>query len=102
MKKHDVLVERELVSVRNGACFGIKVNLGEVPLLLVAGEKGYLVCGFFDPKTIEKVKDAGAIVRGVKTFQELLDAKVDFASKEAVKLGVRKGMRGEKALEKLV
>jgi uncharacterized protein YunC (DUF1805 family) len=97
-----MIVETELIETKRGAAFGVKVKLGEVPLLIIKGEKGYLVCGYFDSKTVEKVKDSCAIVPGVKSFDEMMRKRVEFVSKKAQKLGVKKGMPGFRALDKLI
>jgi uncharacterized protein YunC (DUF1805 family) len=97
-----MIVETELIETKRGAAFGVKVKLGDVPLLIVKGEKGYLVCGYFDNKTIEKAKDCCAIVSGAKSFDDMMKKRVDYVSKKAQKLGVKRGMPGYRALDKLI
>jgi len=97
-----MIVESELIETKKGAAFGIKVKLGEAPLLVVRGEKGYLVCGYFDRKIVEKLGDCCAIIPGVKTFEEMKRKRVEYVSKKAKKLGIKKGMPGIRALDKLI
>lgn len=97
-----MIVETELIETKHGAAFGVKVKLGEVPLLIIKGEKGYLVCGYFDSKIVEKAKDSCAIVSGVKSFDDMMRKRIDYVSKKAQKLGVKKGMPGYRALDKLI
>lgn len=97
-----MIVETELIETKRGAAFGVKVKLGDVPLLIIKGENGYLVCGYFDSKVIEKAKDCCAIISGVKSFDDMMKKRVDYVSKKAQKLGVKRGMPGYRALDKLI
>ncbi len=67
-----MIVETELIETKRGAAFGVKVKLGDVPLLIIKGEKGYLVCGYFDSRAAERAKDCCAIVPGVKSFDDMM------------------------------
>jgi uncharacterized protein YunC (DUF1805 family) len=93
------MVETEIIETSKGAALGIKVSLQKAPLLIIRGERGYLGCGYFNPKTVEKLGDSAAIVTGVKSFRDMLRAEVKYATKAARKRGVKKGMKGIKALE---
>jgi uncharacterized protein YunC (DUF1805 family) len=97
-----MIVETELIETKKGAAFGIKVKLGSVPLLLIKGEKGYLVCGYFDKKTIEKAKDCCAVIPGVKSHEEMLRKRIEYASRKAQDLGIKRGMTGIRALDRLI
>jgi len=97
-----MIVETELIETKRGAAFGMKVKLGDLPLFIIKGEKGYLVCGYFDRKIIEKAKDSCAIIPGVKSFPEMLRKRVDYVSKKAQRLGVKRGMTGIRALDRMV
>lgn len=96
------MIETELVETKRGAALGVKIMLCEAPLLLIRGENGYLACGYFDSKTVEKMGDCAAIVPGAKSFSDMLKRRVQFASKKAQKLGVKRGMTGARALDKLI
>lgn len=95
-------METEIVETRKGAALGIKISLGKSPLLIVKAEKGYLCCGYFNKKTIEKLDDCAAVISEVKSFPEMLKKRVEYATRKARELGVKKGMLGEKALDKLI
>lgn len=49
-------------------------------------------------ETCDKTGEACAIVTGVKTHDEMLDAEVKAVSAEAARLGVQVGMKGKEAL----
>ncbi|MDB4459125.1 DUF1805 domain-containing protein [bacterium] len=64
------------------------------PLLVISGSKGVLACGYLNVATFDKLGDAGAIVRGVNNFEDMLTAKVVECSESASELGVELGMSG--------
>ena len=69
------------------------------PLLVVSGSKGCLSCGYLNVDSFDRNGDAGAIVRGVDTFDDMLIAQVQQVSKLASELGVHVGMSGRETLE---
>jgi uncharacterized protein YunC (DUF1805 family) len=74
-----------------------QINL-RLPLLIIKGSKGFLGCGYINVETCNKTGEACAIVSGVKTHDDILNAEIKAVSIEAAKLGVRIGMKGEEAL----
>ncbi len=49
------------------------------------------MCGYLNPATAEKLGDAAVIVSGVRTFEDMLDAKIKWASPKAKELGIVEG-----------
>lgn len=96
------MLEIDTVSIRGKTGLGIKVKLFKAPLLVIAGKRGFLGCGYIDISTADKLEDAAAVVRGVDTFQDMLKAEVTDVSSKAHELGIRAGMRGEDVLEILL
>ena len=74
-----------------------QINL-RLPLLIIKGSKGFLGCGYINVETCNKTGEACAIVSGVKTHDDILNAEIKAVSIEAAKLGVRIGMKGKEAL----
>lgn len=70
------------------------------PLLVIKGASGVLACGYLSLTALEKNGDAAAIVRGVSSHRDMLDAVVQEATTAAHSLGVRPGMTGREALER--
>ncbi len=95
------MIETEMIETEKGAALGIRAEL-KLPLLLVIGEKGWLGCGYFSTTTPDKAGEAAAIVSGAKTFDELMDKSVVWASAKAKGLGIIEGMKGRDALKKLI
>ena len=70
------------------------------PLLVVSGKNGVLACGYLNVATFDKLDEAGAIVTGVASFEDMLDAPLVAVSKAARQLGLQEGMTGRQALER--
>jgi uncharacterized protein YunC (DUF1805 family) len=92
------MVETKTIELNNKQAEGILINTGNVNAILIKAEKGCLACAYFDINIANKVGDAMAIVTGVKTFDDCLNAKVIKASDKAKELGVKEDMTGKEAL----
>jgi uncharacterized protein YunC (DUF1805 family) len=93
-----------VASVKAGekTCLGVRVDLPDSPpLLLILGEKGFVMCGFLNVEAAEKVGAAAAMVSGVKTFEDVLNVEVKAVTSKARSLGVEAGMKGADALERM-
>jgi len=82
-------------------CMGLRVGLPEssAPLLLIMAEKGFVMCGFLNVEAAEKLNVAAAVVSGVKTFEDVLQAQVKMTTSKAKMLGVETGAKGMEALK---
>ena len=88
------------IKVDGKPCLGLKVDLPESPpLLLILAEKGFVMCGFLNIEAAEKLRVAAAMVSGVKTFEDVLNAQVKAATPKAKDSGVETGMKGSEALK---
>jgi uncharacterized protein YunC (DUF1805 family) len=90
------------LKIDDKTALGVKVDLPDSPpLLLVIGEKGFVMCGFLNMDAAEKLSVTAAMVRGVETFDDVLDAEVREVTSKAQKRGIRAGMTGKEALKLL-
>jgi uncharacterized protein YunC (DUF1805 family) len=88
------------VKIDGKACQGLKVDLPESPpLLLVVAEKGFIMCGFLNIESAEKLGVAAAVVSGVRSFEDVLEAQIKTMTSKAKSLGVEAGMKGSEALK---
>jgi uncharacterized protein YunC (DUF1805 family) len=79
---------------------GVKIDLPESPpLVLIVGEKGFVMCGFLNAEAAENFNVAAAVVSGVKSFEDVLNAQVKTVTSKAKSLGVEAGMKGSEALK---
>jgi len=69
------------------------------PLLVISGSKGVLCCGYLSLESLERNGDAGAIVKGVDCYNDMLKAEIKAVTLQAEALGVKPGMTGAEALE---
>jgi uncharacterized protein YunC (DUF1805 family) len=75
-----------------------KIDL-KLPLLIIKGSKGFLACGYINVETCNQTQEACAIVSGVKTHDDMLNAKVKFISDKAEELGIEENMMGSEAID---
>ena len=74
-----------------------RINL-RTPLLLVEGKQGFIGCGHLNMGICEDSGDAVAIVKDVKTFDDMLTSEVIDVTSAGQRLGIDVGMTGEDAL----
>lgn len=90
------------VKVGDKTFSGVKVDLPESPpLLLIVAEKGFVMCGFLNIDAAERLNVAAAVVSGVKSFKDVLNAQVKSVTSKAKNLGAEVGMKGSEALKRL-
>lgn len=68
------------------------------PLLIIQGTKGLLTCGYLNPAAFNKTGEAGALVTGVDTFNDMVEAELIAVSDAAAAMGLKVGDPGSKAL----
>jgi uncharacterized protein YunC (DUF1805 family) len=71
-------------------------------LLLMVADKGFVMCGFLNVEAAEKLGVAAAMVSGVKTFEDVLNAQVKAVTTKAKSLGVDVGMKSTEALRHML
>ena len=90
------------VKVDGKNCLGLRVDLPDSPpLLLLIAEKGFVMCGFLNAEAAERLGVATAMVSGVKTFDDVLEAQVKAVTSKAKTFGVEVGMKGAEALKRM-
>ncbi|MDI6888429.1 MAG: DUF1805 domain-containing protein [Methanocellales archaeon] len=95
------MITIELVDVDGLRVMGIKVELTHAPVLLLVGKKGFVGCGYFSVETANKLGDVMAIVSGVSTFEDMLNATIISTSEKAQEMGIVTGMKGKDAVKLL-
>ena len=95
-------MEVEHIQLKNGSALGIKIEMKTAPLLLIKTSKGFVMCGYLNIEAAEKMNDTAAKVSGVKTFDDVLNAKVNALTTNAKALGIKEGMTGREALEHML
>ena len=95
------MIEVTPIQVNDKTATGLKVDLPEspAPLIMIIGSKGLVCCGFINMDAAERQCIAAAMVSGVKTFDDVLNAEVKAATTKAQALGVKAGVNGKDALQ---
>lgn len=92
------MIEEREVKVGEKKALGIRIELPGAPLLLLVAPKGYVMCGYLNVETAERLGQAAAVVTGVRGIEEMLEARVAKATTKAKELGIEEGMSGREAL----
>ena len=75
----------EKVASGESSFLGLKVDLGDIPpLLLLKGEKGFVMCGYLNI-------ESAVIVSGVNNFEDVLNAEIKSSTGKAKALGLEPG-----------
>ena len=83
---------KKIILLQKGEVTGYSIDLGKAPLLLIQAKKGYVMCGYLNMNTANKLGDIAGRVTGVKTFDEMLNAEVVDVSENAARIGLKQGM----------
>lgn len=97
----EILTQKQ-IQIKDKFATAITLKLHHANWVLVVAEKGFVCCGYLDLATAEKLSDAACLVRGVKTAEDLLQAKIVGLTTFAQNLGIKIGMTGKEALELMV
>lgn len=100
----DILEE---LIIHNSIFKKIKVELPKTTLLIITSDKGFIMCGALNVEVYnsDKMKERGVLcasVRGVKTFDEMLNGTLYEVSDKFIEAGAYKGMSVYEALALLV
>jgi uncharacterized protein YunC (DUF1805 family) len=94
---------KEQLKIADKTETGLLVELPDSPpLVMIIGKTGFVMCGFLNMEAAEKLNVAAAMVSGVKSFEDVLNAEVKAATSKARMKGINVGMKGEEALRLLV
>jgi uncharacterized protein YunC (DUF1805 family) len=68
---------------------GLKVELkGLPPLVLIEGDKGFVMCGYLNIDAAECLGATAAVVSGVSSWEDVLNAQIKTATTKAKALGL--------------
>jgi uncharacterized protein YunC (DUF1805 family) len=71
------------------------------PLLLIKGEKGIVMCGYLSLEVAEQIGLVAAIVSGVNSFSDVLNASIKKSTIKAKEIGVEPGKKVKEVISKL-
>ncbi|MBU4491344.1 MAG: DUF1805 domain-containing protein [Euryarchaeota archaeon] len=92
----------EEIKLEKGSALGLKLDMEHAPLLVIRANKGFVMCGYLNMDVANKLGDVAVRVTGVKSFEDVLNAKAMDVSEAAKKLGITVGMPAREALTKML
>ena len=92
----------EQIYLDKGSAIGLKLDMGHAPLLVIRAKKGFVMCGYLNMEVANKLGDAAVRVTGVRSFEDVLNARSVDVSEAAKKMGIAVGMTAKEALEKML
>jgi uncharacterized protein YunC (DUF1805 family) len=95
-------MNEEIIKLEKGQVTGYYIDLGKAPLLILQAKKGYIMCGYLNMNTANKLGDIAGKVTGVKTFDDMLKTMVIEVSENAKKEGLSEGMNAQEFLKNLL
>lgn len=91
----------EKINIKNGTGLGLIFDMNNAPIIVIKANKGFVMCGYLDINAANKLGDAAAKVKGVNSFEDVLNAEIIEVSLPAKELGIDTGITGKEALEKM-
>ncbi len=91
----------EQIKLENGSALGLKMDMEKAPLLVIRAGCGFVMCGYLNMDTANKLGDVAVRVTGVRSFEDVLNAKAVDVSLAAKSLGIIVGMTAKDALNKM-
>jgi uncharacterized protein YunC (DUF1805 family) len=92
----------QAISLEQGEATGYALDLENAPLLIIQVKHGYVMCGYLNMAAANKLGDTAGRVTGVKTFEDILNAKIVEVSDKARQQGLKEGMSGKDFLNALL
>jgi|TARA_B100001971_G_C17772343_1_gene325571 uncharacterized protein YunC (DUF1805 family) len=96
------MIQTATVPINDKELEAISIQTETSFILVIKAKKGFLGCGYFNVETANKLDESAAIVTDVKTFDDMLNAKITQVSNKAKELGIAEGMTGKEALGKMM
>ena len=96
------MIKTETIDVNGktfeGVCITSPGGEGHPNMLVLVGDKGYIMCGYLNQEAAAKFGDAACVIGG-SSFEELLANPVKAVTPAAEALGIRIGMTGAEVCE---
>ena len=101
------MINIKSIKLKKGCAIGVEINYPKTRLLsIMVPGIGYIMCGVLNIEALDGLHGEREIIAaritGVRNFSDLLNSEIKELTKEAYKIGIRCGMTGEKALEKML
>ncbi|MBM3292451.1 DUF1805 domain-containing protein [Candidatus Bathyarchaeota archaeon] len=86
------MFEIDKIEISGKTFHGLKSTLPDLPpLVLIKGAKGFVMCGYLNIESAERLGAVAAMVSGVKNFDDVLNAQIKASTTKARQLGLEPG-----------
>ncbi|KXA99067.1 hypothetical protein AKJ40_04045 [candidate division MSBL1 archaeon SCGC-AAA259M10] len=97
----------ETVEVETGYATGLSVQWADGQFVVIVSDNGVLACGAIDVEVMEEFDNVIAVAEGTPEKplvmpEDLLNAKISRTTGKAEAMGIKPGMSGKEALEKML
>jgi len=92
----------EQINLEKGCGTGLKMDMEHAPLLVIRAGCGFVMCGYLNMEIANKLGDVAVRVTGVRSFEDVLNAKAVDVSEAAKKRGILVGMLAKEALNMML
>ena len=80
------------IEIEGKSFLGLKVEMEDLPpLVLIKGEKGFVMCGYLNIEAAERLGATAAVVSGVNSFDDVLNAEIRLSTTKAKEIGLVPG-----------
>lgn len=87
-------VHIKMINLEKKKVIGIEIELPDAPpLILIRGDKGFVMCGYLNIDVAEKLGILAIRVSGVKNIDEMLEKTISEVTTKAMELGIKPGMK---------
>ena len=95
------------LDLAGGTCFAATVNLPKTMLMtIMVPDVGYIMCGVLNVPAMDELHPEREIiaarVTGVRSYDDMLNARIQSVTKKGHKIGIETGMTGKDALGKML
>jgi uncharacterized protein YunC (DUF1805 family) len=87
------MIQADQVEITGRPYEFMKMEMGNAPLLVLKGTKGFVMCGYLNIDSAEKLGDIAVRVTGVSNLQTMLESKAAGVSSKAKNLGIKEGQK---------
>jgi uncharacterized protein YunC (DUF1805 family) len=95
------MVETREMTIEGKTFTYLKMDMERAPLVIIKGNKGYVMCGYLNMETADKLGDIAVRVKGVKDADTILASNVEAVSARAKEIGIDVGMPVRTIISKL-
>ncbi len=94
------VLRTKIIEINGKKIVGFEIDLpNALPLIILRGDKGFIMCGYLDIKVAEKLGLVAARITGVKNVEEALDKTINEATSKAIEQGIKPGMKVREILK---